>query len=546
MSIDSPRVAYFCMEYGLDDALKTYSGGLGILAGDHLKGAHDLGLPLVAIGLKWKQGYVQQQIDEDGFQVDAFPTYHYGEDVMTDTGVEIRVHIAGDEVRCKVWLCDAFGNAPLYLLDTDLDGNPHRWTTGQLYAGPEGRRVAQEIVLGIGGVRALRALGIDVDVYHFNEGHALLAAFELAREKMEAGMNRDEAFAAVREEVVFTTHTPIPQGNETHPIRRLEYLGAGVGVMSGDDFRALGGDPFNMTVGALRTARVANGVAQLHGETANRMWEWVDGAAPIHAITNGVHPGTWVDPEVDQAARDGSDEDLWSAHQANKRALIAHIAKRAGVQFDEDKLLIGFARRAVAYKRATLVFENEKEILPLLESGRVQLVFAGKAHPMDTSGKAIVQELVKLSARYPKAVAFIPDYDMETGALMTRGSDVWLNTPRRPKEASGTSGMKAAMNGVLNCSILDGWWPEAVRDGMNGWDIGGGFISRDPKVQDDHDRDALKDVLFNKVVPTYYDERENWISMMRTSILDTRQQFSCHRMLREYVELMYESASVEA
>lgn len=546
MALDSPRVAYFCMEYGLDDALKTYSGGLGILAGDHLKGAHDLGLPLVGIGLKWKQGYVQQQIDEDGFQVDAFPTYHYPDDVLQDTGVEVRVTIAEDEVRCKVWKCDAFGNVPLYLLDTDLDGNPHRWTTGQLYAGPEGRRVAQEIVLGIGGVRALRALGIDVDVYHFNEGHALLAAFELAREKMDAGMTRDEALAAVREQIVFTTHTPIPQGNETHPIRRLMYLGADAGVMDAEAFRQLGGDPFNMTVGALRMSRIANGVAQLHGETANKMWDWVDGRAPILAITNGVHPGTWVDEEVDQAAQTGSDEDLWAAHQANKRELIEHIEARAGVQFDENKLLIGFARRAVAYKRAMLVFEKEREISPLLESGRLQLVFAGKAHPMDSSGKEIVRQLVEMQRRFPKAVAFITDYDMETGAKMTRGSDVWLNTPRRPKEASGTSGMKAAMNGVLNCSILDGWWPEAVRDGLNGWDIGGGFISPDPKVQDDHDRDALYDVLLGKVIPTYYDDHAGWIEMMRRSILDTREPFSVHRMLREYVEGMYARQPVEA
>ncbi|OZC03270.1 alpha-glucan family phosphorylase [Rubricoccus marinus] len=539
MSLDSPRVAYFCMEYGLDDALKTYSGGLGILAGDHLKGAHDLGLPLVGIGLKWKQGYVQQQIDEEGFQVDAFPTYFYGDDVMTDTGVEVAVTIAGDHVRVKVWKCDAYGNAPLYLLDTDLDGNPHRWTTGQLYAGPESRRVAQEIVLGVGGVRALRALGIETDVYHFNEGHALLAAFELAREKMERGMSRDEALAEVREECVFTTHTPIPQGNETHPTERLVYMGAGLGVIDQDKLREIGGEPFNMTVGALRLARVANGVAQLHGKTANDMWNWVEGRAPIHAITNGVHPGTWIDPDVDQAAVDGDLDGLWRAHQANKRALIAHTKERTGVQFTEDKLLIGFARRAVAYKRAMLIFEDEQKISPLLETGRVQLVFAGKAHPMDSSGKAIVQGLVEMQRRYPDSVAFITDYDMVTGAAMTRGSDVWLNTPRRPKEASGTSGMKAAMNGVLNASILDGWWPEAVNDGKNGWDIGSGFISADQRAQDEHDEASLYDVLLNKIIPTYYDERDTWIEMMRQSILDTRDFFSCHRMVREYVEMMY-------
>ncbi len=539
MSLESPRVAYFCMEYGLDDALKTYSGGLGILAGDHLKGAHDLGIPLVGIGLKWKQGYVQQQIDSAGFQVDAFPTYDYGDDVMTDTGVEVTVTIAGDDVRCKVWKCDAYGNAPLYLLDTDIDGNPHRWTTGQLYAGPETRRVAQEIVLGIGGVRALRALGIEVDVYHFNEGHALLAAFELAREKMDMGMSRDSALAEVRDECVFTTHTPIPQGNETHPTERLDFMGAGLGIIDQDKLREIGGEPFNMTVGALRLARVANGVAQLHGETANEMWNWVEGRAEIHAITNGVHPGTWIDSTVDQAAQDGDLDGLWRAHQANKRALIAHTKERTGVQFTEDKLLIGFARRAVAYKRAMLIFEDEEKISPLLETGRVQLVFAGKAHPMDSTGKAIVQGLVEMQRRYPDSVAFITDYDMVTGAAMTRGSDVWLNTPRRPKEASGTSGMKAAMNGVLNASILDGWWPEAVNDGKNGWDIGGGFISPDQSRQDDHDEAALYDVLLGKIIPTYYDNHDTWVEMMRQSILDTREYFSCHRMVREYVEMMY-------
>src|SRR5690606_28061263 len=330
----------------------------------------------------------------------------------------------------------------------------------------------QEIVLGVGGVRALRALGHEVDVYHFNEGHALLAAFELIREKREEGMAFEDAVAATREEVVFTTHTPVPQGNESHPLDRLFYLGADLGL-SRDELTALGGDPFNMTVGALRLSRVANGVAQLHGETARRMWADVDRRAAILAITNGVHVPTWADPAMLAAAESGAD--LWEPHQANKRALIELVEKRTGARFREDRLLVGFARRAVAYKRADLIFSDMERMRPLLEHRRIQLLFSGKSHPLDDAGKALVAEIVERAVEFPDAVAFLPDYDMTIGAAMTRGCDVWLNNPRRPKEASGTSGMKAAMNGVLNVSVLDGWWPEACEHGVNGWQIGGGF-----------------------------------------------------------------------
>ncbi|MEO0558959.1 MAG: alpha-glucan family phosphorylase [Bacteroidota bacterium] len=540
--IDSPRTAYFCMEYGLDDTLKLYAGGLGILAGDHLKGAHDLELPLVGIGILWKQGYVRQAIDPDGYPVDTYRSHVYGPPEVTDTGVEVSVRIQDADVRVKVWKTDAFGNAPLYLLDTDLPGNPMHTTTWQLYGGTPEVRVAQEIVLGIGGVRALRALGHEVDVYHFNEGHALLAAVELIREKREAGASLDEAQAATREEVVFTTHTPVPEGNESHSIRRLLYCGADLGL-GADWLKSVGGDPFNMTVGALRLSRAANGVAQLHGETARGMWAHVEEAPPIQAITNGIHRATWTDTDLVELAESGADEALWERHQTHKQDLIDYVAEQTGTQLRADRLLIGFARRAVAYKRAPLIFEDAETIVPLLESGRLQLVFSGKSHPLDSHGRDIVGTLVEMTERYPNSVAFVPDYSMRTGRVLTRGADVWLNNPRRPQEASGTSGMKAAMNGVLNASTLDGWWPEACRDGVNGWEIGGGFESADLAELDAHDLAALVETVASRIVPTYYDDHSGWVGMMRASILDTREAFSVERMLREYVAQMYAPAA---
>lgn len=534
----SPRVAYFSMEYGLADALRLYAGGLGILAGDHLKGARDLGLPLVGVGILWRQGYVRQTIDPDGYPADTYRSHRYGPPEVEDTGVEVTVPIQGADVRCKVWKTEAHGNAPLFLLDTDLPGNPHHTTTWQLYGGTPEVRVAQEIVLGIGGVRALRALGHDVDVYHFNEGHALLAAVELIREKMAAGASLDAAQAATRDEIVFTTHTPVPEGNETHPLDRLVYMGADLGL-GADWLASVGGDPFNMTVGALRLSRAANGVAQLHGETARRMWAHVPEAPAIGAITNGIHRPTWTDAEMSRLADEGTDDELWARHLDHKRALVAYVAEKTGTRLRDDRLIVGFARRAVAYKRAPLIFRDADTIAPLLQSGRLQLVFSGKSHPLDEGGRGIVGTLIEMTQRYPDSVAFVPDYSMETGRVLTRGADVWLNNPRRPQEASGTSGMKAAMNGVLNASTLDGWWPEACRDGINGWQIGGGFESDDLEALDAHDLAALVETVAHRIVPTYYDDHDTWSAMMRASIRDTRDAFSVERMLREYVAQLY-------
>ncbi|MFZ5826369.1 MAG: alpha-glucan family phosphorylase [Bacillota bacterium] len=534
MTKQLPRVAYFCMEYGLDNSFKQWAGGLGILAGDTLKGAYENGLPMVGIGLKWKQGYTDQRIGPDGRPYDSYHNYQYP--WLKETGVTVKVRIRENDVYAKVWLCDHFGNAPLYLLDTDLPENADRWITGQLYGWFGEERIAQEMILGVGGVRALQALGIAVDIYHFNEGHAALAGLELIRQRMAEGAAFKEAWAETRKEIVFTTHTPIPEGNESHPIERLCYMGANLGLTI-DQLVQIGGSPFNMTVAGLRLSKYANGVAQLHGETARKMWEGVKGRAQITAVTNGIHKGTWVDERMTRPF--ASPEELWQAHQAVKGETIAFIEKKTGVRLDAEKLLIGFSRRAAPYKRSDLIFRYEERVRALLESGKIQIVFSGKAHPLDDTGKRIVHTLVEMAKQYPKAVVFIENYDMEIGAALTRGCDVWLNNPRRPQEACGTSGMKAAMNGVLNASILDGWWPEAVVHGVNGWAIGDDLVPSTVAEQDERDAVALYEVLLEEIVPTYYENREKWLAMMQASIDSTSEPFSVDRMLKEYWEKLY-------
>lgn len=531
---DLPKVAYFCMEYGLDTSMKTYAGGLGILAGDYLKGAKDHGFPIIGVGLKWKQGYTDQKIDDNGKAYDTYHNYLY--DFIKDTGVKVTVTIRQRDVICKVWEVNNFGNAPLYLLDTDIPENEDSWITGQLYGWFGEERIAQEMVLGIGGVRALRALGINIDIYHFNEGHALFAGFELIKEKMDKGMTFDEASKSSRNEIVFTTHTPIVEGNESHYLDRLMYMGANNGLTL-EQLVYLGGSPFNMTVGALRLSRKSNAVAQLHNETANKMWSSIEGHSEIVGITNAIHIPTWVDNRMIDAAL--NNKDLWAIHLENKQNLINFIEERNGVKLDSNKLIIGFSRRAAPYKRSNFIFTDEKVIDPLLKEGKIQIVFSGKAHPLDDSGKKIVENIVQMSKKYPNSVVFLENYDMTIGAVLTRGADVWLNNPRRPKEASGTSGMKAAMNGVLNLSTLDGWWPEACDHGVNGWQFGGGFENNDEAVLDAHDIKALYKVLLEEVIPTYYQDQPKWVKMMKNSILSTKDQFAIKRMLEEYYEKLY-------
>jgi starch phosphorylase len=532
----NPNVAYFCMEYGIDQRFKAYAGGLGILAGDYLKGAHDHQYPIIGIGIRWKQGYTEQKIDASGNAYDSYHNYKY--DFLEDTGITVTVDIRKVKVNCKVWKLNQFGNADLYLLDTDIPDNHDSWITGQLYGWFGEERIAQEIVLGIGGIKAIRALGLPIDIYHFNEGHALFAGFELLREKMEdEGLTFEKAVEVVKKEVVFTTHTPIVQGNESHPIDKIIYMGANLNLTRAQLTFLGGGDPFNMTIGALRLSKIANGVAQLHGETSNKMWAEVDKRADILAITNAIHLPTWVDNAMIRAAEDGSD--LWEPHLQNKRALIDFIEAKNGVRLDEEKLIIGFSRRAAPYKRSDFIFSDLSIIEPLLLEKKFQIVFSGKAHPLDDVGKLIVKNLVAMSRKYPKAVVFLENYDISIGRMLTRGSDIWLNNPRRPLEASGTSGMKAAMNGVLNLSILDGWWPEACVHGVTGWQFGDGFEHEEEEIQDAHDLKALYKVLLEEVIPTYYENKLAWMDMMRESILQTKEPFAVKRMLEEYYELLY-------
>lgn len=529
-----PKVAYFSMEYGLDASMRTYAGGLGILAGDYIKAAKDYNFPIIPIGIKWKQGYTDQLIDENGKPYDCYHNYEY--DFLEDTNIKITVKIRKRDVVCKVWKVDKFGNVPLYLLDTDLPENEDKWITGQLYGWFKEERIAQEMVLGIGGIKALRALNIDVDVYHFNEGHAVFAALELIREKMENGLSFEDALNKTREEVVFTTHTPIVEGNESHTLDSLMYMGANNGL-SLEQMIQLGGNPFNMTVAALRTSRISNAVSKLHEITANKMWKDIRDKSPIIGITNAIHIPTWVDEDILKASEGNGD--IWECHRKNKKALIDFIYERNGVKLDPDVLLVGFSRRAAPYKRSNLIFSNLNVIEPLLKEKKIQMVYAGKAHPLDDTGKKIIQNIVSISKRYPESVVFLENYDMMIGKILTRGADVWLNNPRRPKEASGTSGMKAAINGVLNLSTLDGWWPEACQHGINGWQFGDGFESENDEEVDKNDLDKLYYVLINEVIPTYYNNRSKWIDMMKNSILSTKEYFSMKRMIEEYYKKMY-------
>lgn len=527
-------IAYYCMEFGLSEHLPIYSGGLGILAGDILKAAKDAELPMVGIGIFWSEGYCHQVRDERGQPRDGWLPTPRG--ALRPTGVEVSVRIRDRDVAITAWRVDSFGNAPLYLLEPV---DPHdRWVSRRLYGGNADDRVAQEILLGVGGVRVLRALGLDVSLHHFNEGHAVFAGIELLRERMARGANLHDALADVERHCIFTTHTPVPAGNEVHEIGRLEYQGLTNHTITTDVLQQIGGSPFEMTPAALKLASQANAVAELHGRTAQGMWAHVRDAAPIHAITNGVHLPTWQCREIarlhDEGAGDGA---LWAQHMVNKQALIDEIGIRTGVHLDPDILLIGFARRAATYKRATLVLQDLEWLTPLMDDGAFQIVFSGKAHPADEKGKALIRRIHEISQRFPHRIVFLDDYDMETGRLLTRGCDVWLNNPRRPNEASGTSGMKAAANGCLNLSILDGWWDEGCEHLVNGWGFGDRLDAYDEG--DDHrDLVALQKAITEWVLPTYAD-RARWVEMMRASIHTAETRFGARHMISRYETLMY-------
>jgi starch phosphorylase len=536
-----PKVAYFCMEYGLHEELPIYAGGLGILAGDYIKAAGELKVPLVALGILWRHGYGRQRINGAGLPED-FEQENDLSRFLEMTEVEVVVPVEGRPIHCQVWRVDRYGNAPLFLLEPRDAAD--RWITERLYGGPPEHRIAQELLLGVGGVRALRAMGMDPDVYHFNEGHAVFAALELISEQERLGLTFDQAWAEVRRKVVFTTHTPVAAGNESHPLDLLLKVANGCGWRA-EDLDEVGGSPFNMTGAGLRLSSRANAVSDLHGETARHMWQDIPAMAPIGSITNGVHPGTWQDVRMrDAVGGGGTDDDLWATHQTLKGELLAEVQQRTGVTIPAEGLLIGFARRAAGYKRADLILRDEARIGPLLREGRVRIVFSGKAHPHDEGGQWLVARLVRATREFPGSVLFLEDYDMKLAKLLTRGCDVWLNNPRRPLEASGTSGMKAAMNGVLNWSILDGWWAEGCHHGVNGWRIGDGASEPDLELADRRDEHFLYRSLEEEVLPTYAD-RPRWCRMMRASVETTQWAFSSDRMVQQYFSELYVDPMLE-
>jgi starch phosphorylase len=531
------------MEYGLDAAFPIYAGGLGILAGDHMKSAGDLRLPVTGVGLLWEEGYTRQVVGIGGVIEDQYPKTP--RDAVRRIDVRIDVTVRGKKIPLRAWKVERYVAANLYLLEPEREED--RWITQRLYGGGVEDRLAQEIVLGVGGVRLLHAIGEKTEVFHFNEGHAVFAGLELLRQQWFGGTTLHERLEQLRAHIVFTTHTPVPAGNEVHDLDLMRKMDADLGFTDAE-LEVIGGDPFSMTVAGLRLSRIANGVAELHAETARGMWKHVDAAAPIVSVTNGVHQPTWQDARIRAAlvpdkSRERQDAELWSAHQQMKSELLAEVARRTGVHLSVDKLVIGFARRAAAYKRVDLILGEERGLQRLFDAG-VQIVYSGKAHPRDLAGKALVGKLLQAAKHHTGHVVFLENYDMRIGALMTRGADIWLNNPRRPLEASGTSGMKAAMNGVPNVSILDGWWPEGCVHGVTGWKIGDpdpsddAFDEKDAARVDKRDRELLHGVLEQEVLPAYA-ERASWLEIMRASIAMSQWRFSSDRQLEDYVAKVY-------
>jgi glycogen phosphorylase len=569
-------VAYFSAEFGLDGSLPIYSGGLGVLAGDHLKSASDLGVPLIGVGLFYREGYFRQHLNDADLQEERYPRNDPDRLPVNAEPVSTVVELADESgilvpVEVRVWHVQV-GRVPLYLLDTDVEGNPDwaRTITDKLYGGDRLHRLRQELVLGLGGVRVLRALGSEPTVFHMNEGHSAFLQLERLRELVEdENVPRDEALERLRASTVFTTHTPVPAGNEVFDAAIVERSVGSLVSRCGftwDEFAALGrvheGDEgFGLTPFALRTSSHANGVSELHGAVSREMWQglWPGRPveeAPICSVTNGVHARTWIAEPLDLLLGDEEDmgtpdfarayqlddESLWRAHRGAKDELLRFMGLRGlRASFDPDALTIGFARRFATYKRADLLFSDPERLSGLLANADrpLQVVLSGKAHPADEGGKALIQRVVAFarSASAHGRVVFLPDYDMTLARYLVQGVDVWLNTPLRPLEASGTSGMKAALNGVVNCSILDGWWAEGYSPDT-GFAIEGDRITSESAAQDAVDADALYAVLEGQVIPAYYD-RDRWLGLMRNTIARLGARFNTNRMLVEYVESLY-------
>ena len=606
-------IAYFSAEFALHSSLPIYAGGLGVLAGDVCKEASDLGLPFVGVGFMYPQGYFHQQISSEGWQEEVYEHLNWQEApieraLLSDGRPCIfPVPLDNRTILASVWLV-RLGRVKLYLLDTSLEENSpwDRELSARLYGGDSGTRVQQEIILGIGGVRALRALGQDPIVWHLNEGHAAFVVLERVREIVERGKSFEMALEQVRNSTVFTTHTPVAAGHDIYPLETVEAnLRNCWGALETyrDHFLKLGtynngsGPMFNMTALAMRGAGAVNGVSQVHGQVTRDMWapiwpELPENARPVKVVTNGVHVSTWIAPDMAKlfAGHMGSDwrehqdepsfwdgiltlpdEELWSVRQALRSYLLAFIRERtrqlwmeeqvsatrvvaAGTLLDPAALTIGYARRLTDYKRPELIFHDPERLARILFalSRPVQIVFAGKAHPADDRGKQHLQRLYRPAAdpSFGGRIAFIEDYDMHVAHFLVQGCDVWLNTPRRPFEASGTSGMKASINGVLHLSTSDGWWVEGYT-GSNGWLIDGGVPDGDPAAIDAAEADALYRLLEEKVVPDFYDRDSRnvprrWLRMVKEAIRTVTPHFCARRMLKQYADEMYAPAANQA
>jgi len=600
-------VAFFCAEYGVHSSLPIYAGGLGVLAGDLVKAASDAGLPMVAVGLLYAQGYFRQRIDVSGWQheywVETDPHRLPGALVTrTEDGAEpltIRVPIRGREVVAQIWRVDV-GRVPLFLLDANRPENRpiDRWITSRLYASDRDTRLAQYALLGMGGMRALRALGIEPGVIHLNEGHAALAPLELAAAAVEAGAPFEEALASARARTVFTTHTPVPAGNETYPPQDLVRVFAGLDARLGSEWDAIlglgrqdpgdGDEPVGMTALGLRLSRAANGVSRRHGGVARALWRPLFGApsdaeVPIGSVTNGVHLPTWManplrelldahlgagweerstEPSTWEKLADVPDAELWRVRCELRAQLVDRVRETATLDrlargesadyvemaaraFDPERLTFGFARRLATYKRLHLLSRDLPRALRLLQGPRaLQILLAGKAHPQDEGAKQVVQRLFEArgAANVGERIAYLHDYDMRMAEYLVTGCDVWVNLPRPPLEASGTSGMKAALNGALGVSVLDGWWAEGY-DPSHGWAISGD-VDGNTEAQDDRDTRALLDLVENEVVPLFYERDADgvprrWMQRVKASIRAAGQAFTARRMLRDYAEGPY-------
>ncbi len=599
-------IAYFSAEFGLHEALPIYSGGLGILSGDHCKEASDLGLPFVGVGFLYPQGYFRQTVTREGAQEAAYDKLHFSEaPALPAVGpdgneVMIQVELPGRRIHAKVWKLQV-GRIPLYLMDTDVAPNaPHdRELSARLYGGDREMRISQEIVLGIGGVRALRALGIAPTAWHLNEGHAAFLSLERCRELVVSGLSFNEAREVVAANSLFTTHTPVPAGNDTFSYDLVDkYFGSYWGQLglTREQFMDVAredhgwGPTFGMTVLALNLTGQHNGVSELHGAVSRQMWQFlwpgIDAdEVPIGSITNGVHTPSWVAPEIDalfqrylgvdwknhvdesalwQAVSEIPDEELWQVHLERKNALIEYTRRHlsehhlrlgeGALQMAEfarmlnpNALIIGFARRFATYKRATLIFRDMERLNRIVNNPErpVQIIFAGKAHPADGPGKALLEQVYRFSRSdaFRGKIIFLENYDINMARYLVSGTDVWLNNPIRPHEASGTSGQKAALNGQPNFSVLDGWWDEGF-NGRNGWAIGEEREYHDANAQDEADSLSLYSTLEDEIIPTYYEQSASgiphrWIGIMKEAIITCAPAFSMRRMVKEYTTRFY-------